>query len=253
MADCQPRGDVSDTTRDTTRPEPLASAGGISSHPALNPPPTRRRGPARDLPSRLRGPTRVAANLVGAAGAALFVRSGLENFRSTHSLVEAAFLVAQLWVVSAYLIRRPAVNLSLRTRDWLLAFGGTFGGVLYRPAAYHVPRGIELGLVLQVAGLALCMASFLSLGRSFGFAPADRGIKQRGAYSLVRHPIYASYLLLQLGYVSQSTSVRNGLVMALVCGCDVGRIFAEERLLSANPTYARYRTMVRWRIIPGLW
>ena len=37
----------------------------------------------------------------------------------------------------------------------------------------------------------------------------------------IRHPIYASYLFLQFGYLLQSISVWNGLVMLLVTSCNV--------------------------------
>jgi protein-S-isoprenylcysteine O-methyltransferase Ste14 len=135
----------------------------------------------------------------------------------------------------------------------LLAFGGTFGGVLYRPSGAHPHWGVTAGLDLQLIGLAICIVSFLSLGRSFGFAAADRGLKRRGSYAVVRHPIYASYLLLGLGYVLQSISLRNALVMLLVVSCDVGRLLAEERLLSSSGDYDSYRVGVRWRLVPGVW
>ncbi len=74
--------------------------------------------------------TRVTANLVGALGAALFARAGLEYYLRTHSLIGAVFLGEEMWIVVAYLVRRPARVVSQRPLDWLLAFGGTFGGVL---------------------------------------------------------------------------------------------------------------------------
>jgi protein-S-isoprenylcysteine O-methyltransferase Ste14 len=159
----------------------------------------------------------------------------------------------QLWIVAAYVVRRRASVVSQRTGDWLLAFGGTFGGVLLRPSGAHPLWGVIAGLDLQVVGLAICVVSFFSLGRSFGFAAADRGLKCRGSYAIVRHPIYASYALLQLGYVMQSVSVQNAIVMVFVCSCDVGRALAEERLLSTSTTYDEYRADVRWRLTPGLW
>jgi len=195
----------------------------------------------------------MSANLVGAGGAALFAWAGLHHYESTHSLVGAAFFAVQLWIVAAYLVRRPASVVSQRTGDWLLAFGGTFGGVLFRPSGAHPHWGVIAGLDLQVVGLAICVVSFFSLGRSFGFAAADRGLKCRGSYAIVRHPIYASYALLQLGYVLQSVSVQNAIVMVFVCSCDVGRALAEERLLFTSTTYDDYRAHVRWRLIPGLW
>lgn len=196
---------------------------------------------------------RISANLIGAAGAGLFAWAGWRHYESTHSLVGAGFLAAQLWVVVAYLVRRPASVVSQRTRDWLLAFGGTFGGVLFRPTGLHLRWGVDAGADLQVVGLVVCAASFIFLGRSFGFAAADRGVKRRGPYAVVRHPIYASYVVLGLGYVLQSISLRNVLVMVFVCGCDVGRAVAEEHLLARSTDYAEYRAKVRWRLIPGIW
>ncbi len=204
-------------------------------------------------PSRRARLVRVGANVVGAAGASWFAVAGYRYFRQSHSLIGAVFFAVQLWVVIAYLVRRPARRVSQRPSDWLLAFGGTFGGVLFRPNGLHAHVGVVVGLWLQVAGLAVCVAAFISLGRSFGFAPADRGVRRRGPYAIVRHPIYAGYVLLLLGYVSQSLSTRNALVMVFVCGCNVGRIRAEERLLAAGTEYGTYQAAVRWRLVPGIW
>jgi protein-S-isoprenylcysteine O-methyltransferase Ste14 len=168
-------------------------------------------------------------------------------------LIGAAFLGEQLWIVVAYLIRRPARSVSRRLDDWLLAFGGTFGGVLFRPVGEHPHWGVTVGLAVQLLGLSICVASFLTLGRSFGFAAADRGLISRGPYAVVRHPVYASYLLLQGGYVLQSLALWNALVMFLVTSCNVGRALAEERLLGTNAQYEQYRIQVRWRLIPGVW
>lgn len=203
--------------------------------------------------TRTSGVLRVSANLVGACGAVLFARAGLQHYLRTHSLIGALFFAEQLWIVVAYIVRRPARRVSQRLRDWLLAFGGTFGGVMFRPDGAHLHWGIVVGLGFQLAGLAVCVASFFALGRSFGFAPADRGLRRRGPYSIVRHPIYASYFLLQFGYVLQSISVRNALVMIFVCSCNIGRALAEERFLRVSTDYDAYRAKVRRRLLPGVW
>jgi protein-S-isoprenylcysteine O-methyltransferase Ste14 len=196
---------------------------------------------------------RIATNLIGAVGAAFFAEATLRVYLQSHRLIGGAFFVEQMWVVIAYLIRRPARTVSRRLGDWLLAFGGTFGGVLFRPDGVHTPWGLTAGLVVQVLGLAICVASFLALGRSFGFVAADRGLVRRGPYAIVRHPIYASYVLLQFGYVLQSISLRNALVMLLASGCNIGRAVAEDRMLQTNPDYDDYRSRVRWRLLPGVW
>jgi protein-S-isoprenylcysteine O-methyltransferase Ste14 len=196
---------------------------------------------------------RIGANLVAAFGAALFARAGLEYYLRTHSLIGAIFLAEEMWVVVAYLVRRPARVVSQRPIDWLLAFGGTFGGVMLRPTGAHPHWGVVAGFDVQMIGLVICVASFFALGRSFGFAAADRGLKQAGAYSVVRHPIYASYFFLQIGYLLQSLSIRNALVVAFVCSCNVGRVLAEERLLVSSGRYGEYQSRVRWRLLPGVW
>jgi hypothetical protein len=74
-----------------------------------------------------------------------------------------------------------------------------------------------------------------------------------GPYAVVRHPVYASYLLIQSGYLLQSISLRNAVVMVLASGCNVGRALVEERLLTGSSAYGAYRRRVRWRLVPCLW
>jgi protein-S-isoprenylcysteine O-methyltransferase Ste14 len=224
--------------------------------PALAPdegPRSKSEAPAWRRSSRSVLVLRVTANLIAAFGAALFARAGFEYYLRTHSLIGGAFFAEEMWIVVAYLVRRPARVVSQRPLDWILAFGGTFGGVLLRPDGTHPHWGVVAGFDVQLIGLVICVASFIALGRSFGFAAADRGLVQRGPYSLVRHPIYASYFFLQIGYLLQSLSVRNALVVVFICSCNVARAVVEERLLVSSSRYAEYRTHVPRRLVPGVW
>jgi protein-S-isoprenylcysteine O-methyltransferase Ste14 len=235
---------------DSSRAQPDPPAAGSDHSPGLS--------VFRRLEETLSAPPidrliRITGNLIGAAGAAFFAQATLQTYLASHQLIGPAFFAEQMWAVIAYLIRRPARAVSRRMRDWLLAFGGTFGGVLFRPDGAHPPWGLTAGLVVQLFGLAICVTSFLALGRSFGFVAADRGLVKRGPYAIVRHPIYASYLFLQAGYVLQSISIRNALVMVFASGCNVGRAIAEDRMLATNGHYDDYRSRVRWRLIPGVW
>jgi protein-S-isoprenylcysteine O-methyltransferase Ste14 len=151
------------------------------------------------LPAGLDRVARIVVNVAGAAGAALFAQASLRSYVETHRLIGALFVVEQAWFAVAFLVRRPARAVSRGPGSWLLAFGGTFGGVLFRPVGAHPGWGVAAGLALQLAGVAACIISLAALGRSFGFVAADRGVKTRGPYAVVRHPIYASYLLIQSG------------------------------------------------------
>ena len=204
-------------------------------------------------PPRAVQPIRIATNLVGAGGAAYFSHSYLTYAVQSHQLLGAVFFAQQMIVVIAYLVRRPAGYVTRRVDDWLLAFGGTFAGVLARTSGVHPAGWVQAGLALQLTGAAIAITSLAVLGRSFGFAAADRGLVTRGPYAIVRHPLYSSYLLSGAGFLLQSVSLRNALVLILGSLCNVGRALAEERLLMGNDDYAAYRRRVRRRMIPGVW
>jgi protein-S-isoprenylcysteine O-methyltransferase Ste14 len=206
-----------------------------------------------DPPPRAQRVIRITANLIGAAGAAYFAYITFQSYLQTHRPIGFLLSAEQMVVVVAYLVRRPARVVTRRFADWLVAFGGTFAPVLLRPDGAHPQWGLQWGLVLQFCGVAIVLASFLALGRSFGFAAADRGLVRRGPYRIVRHPIYASYIVLQVGYLFQAISLRNLAVVILATACNVGRIRAEERVLATNPAFAVYRDRVRWRMVPRIW
>lgn len=131
---------------------------------------------------------RWCANVVGAASAAVFAYSFLRYWVETHQFVGVLFFAQQAFVAVAYLVRRPPRVATRRLADWVLAFAGTFVGVLFRPAGEHPAWGIWAGTALQVVDVVCVMACVVSLGRLFGFAAADRGVVTRGAYAVVRHP-----------------------------------------------------------------
>jgi protein-S-isoprenylcysteine O-methyltransferase Ste14 len=196
---------------------------------------------------------RISANVIGAAGAGYFAYITLAAYLTTHRPIGFLQSAEQMVVVVAYLARRPARVVTHRFSDWILAFGGTFAPVLLRPDGAHPQWGLQWGLALQFCGVAICLWSFLALGRSFGFAAADRGLVWRGPYKVIRHPIYASYVALQVGYLLQSLSLRNLAVVLLATACNAGRIRAEELVLATNAAHAQYRGRVRWKLLPGVW
>jgi protein-S-isoprenylcysteine O-methyltransferase Ste14 len=193
----------------------------------------------------------VGVDLVGAVVVLLFARATVRYYLDTHRLIGAVFIVQQVAVAVAFLVRRRASSVSGRPLDWATALGGSFGGFLLRPGGLEV--GSDLGLMLQVAGLICWTLAFVTLGRSFGLVAADRGVVTRGPYRLVRHPLYASYMVTQLGYLFQSASAWNLAVLGLVWSCQAARSVAEERLLTTTRPYQEYRSLVRWRLIPGIW
>ena len=163
-------------------------------------------------------------------------------------------LIAETAVVIFVLVRRPTEAISLRPGDWLLAITATFTPLLIQPtgtpAALHAL--IPLGVGLVVIGNLVQLAAKLFLRRSFGIAPANRGIKTGGVYKLVRHPMYAGYLLVHIGILLLMPSVFNFTIYAISWSAQILRLLAEERLLSEDAAYRAFCLKTRWRLIPGV-
>lgn len=109
------------------------------------------------------------------------------------------------------------------------------------------------GLVLVTLAAFLSLASLLTLGRSFGVWPALRGLVKKGPYRLVRHPIYLSYLIADIGYNLQEWNYGTALMVMAGWFSLLYRINAEERILSRDGGWLAYATRVRYRLIPGIW
>ena len=90
--------------------------------------------------------------------------------------------------------------------------------------------------------------SYYALGRSISVLPALKIIKSNGPYSHVRHPVYACYIYIAAAFLILSTSWQNiiGFVV-LVTGLGL-RIYNEEKLLSKQKEYSRYKLKVHRRL-----
>jgi protein-S-isoprenylcysteine O-methyltransferase Ste14 len=172
------------------------------------------------------------------------------------TLVDWIYVSQHLLVLAIALLRRPpeAHDYSLPTSATVVvsyaypyaqvALLGWVPGEAAWPAA---------GLALVTIAAFLSLASLLSLGRSFGIRPALRRLVTRGPYRFVRHPMYLSYILGDVGYNLQEWNV--GTVVLVLAGWAslLYRIRAEERVLSGDPGWRSYADRVRHRLLPGLW
>ncbi|PYK26087.1 MAG: hypothetical protein DME59_08700 [Verrucomicrobia bacterium] len=109
------------------------------------------------------------------------------------------------------------------------------------------------GLVLVTLAAGLSLVSLLALGRHFGIRPALRDLVTSGPYRFVRHPMYLSYVLADIGYNLQEWNSVTLLLFLVGWASLVYRIHAEERLLSQHAEWPAYVVLVRYRLFPGLW
>jgi protein-S-isoprenylcysteine O-methyltransferase Ste14 len=106
------------------------------------------------------------------------------------------------------------------------------------------------GVVIGILGLSLCIWSTINLGTSIGIAPANRGLVEHGVYRIIRHPMYASYLISNLDAIIWNSSLWNWFLYFFIAATFVARILLEERVVS---NYGEYKQKVRWRLIPFVW
>ncbi len=179
-----------------------------------------------------------------------FICYVIGNFDPHHwlNLVVVSTDAVTVWYV---LLRRPATSISPDPADWIIALGGTLLVMLARPGgAPFVSPAVPFALMAQ--GTLLAVAAKFSLNRSFGLAPANRGVRMRGAYVFIRHPMYLGYALVHIAYLLMNPTRANATLIGATFACQGWRILREERWLMQDRAYRRYARIVRFRMIPGL-
>jgi len=158
-------------------------------------------------------------------------------------------LVSEALVVALTLVRRTAGTVDRTWRARFLTIVATFGPPLVRPtSASLAPETVTI--IIASFGLMIVVLGKLSLGRSFGLTPANRGVVSTGLYKFVRHPIYLGYLITHLGFVIANPADWNWCILAAADLALMLRAICEERTLALDPEYQSYMQRVRWRVIP---
>jgi len=184
-----------------------------------------------------------------------YAYEGIMNLSTTaYFVLNIALLLRNTGLTLLFLLRRPSELTSKKFVDWLVAIAGTFVTYLYvsRGTKPFFPSLAPTAYVVMVAAAFLSAIAVVNLGRSFGIVPSNRGIKTKGFYAVVRHPIYSLYMLHDIGWNLNCFSAHNVCVFFLYCLLTYGRARCEERILRQDPAYQEYASKTRYMFLPGI-
>lgn len=180
----------------------------------------------------------------------IFAIAAFQSWRSTGAVQMLLLALQETLIIGLAVTRRRPRETSDSWWDITIALVGTAMPLLQRPGGVQLELLRDIGIGFQVLGTALSLYATWSLGRSFGVVAANRGVQTKGLYRVVRHPLYASYLVGYIGFILGNLSALNILVIGLAVVCQVLRAQSEERVLRRDPAYVAYAERVRHRFIP---
>jgi protein-S-isoprenylcysteine O-methyltransferase Ste14 len=191
---------------------------------------------------------RIGSTAVLVLAFGLMAYASYRKFTDSGSINMLGLCAVNTVFVALFVSRRDATSISTSPGLWLIAFGGTFLPLLMRPNT--IGPFTTVGNAIQLVGMLGIIASLMSLRRSFGIVPANRGIRTQGLYNVVRHPLYASELITLGGFAIVSPSLWNVSLWLCDFALQLARAYAEERFLSEDSSYLQYRSRVKYRLIP---
>jgi protein-S-isoprenylcysteine O-methyltransferase Ste14 len=193
----------------------------------------------------------LARTLVGA----LFLLMSMnlfEDFLRTQRITGLLLLVSESLVVVLTVLRRRAHLVDTSAGALIITAIALVGPPLLRTGDAPGLLPDAFTAVVSCAAICLVIAGKFTLGRSFGIVPANRGVVDRGPYLLVRHPIYAGYIISHLAFVAAYPRPWNIAVVIIADSALVWRALFEERLLRQDERYQAYCGRVGWHLVPGL-
>lgn len=197
--------------------------------------------------------TDLAARLLVGTLFVLLSMNLLADFNRTHHLTGLLLLVSEALVVVLTIFRRRAQVVDRTLSAAVITAVSLVGPPLLRAGGAEPWLPDLVTASLSAFGLCFVIAGKMVLGRSFGLIPANRGVVAQGPYGLMRHPIYAGYLLTHLGFIAAHPTLTNAAILLVSDTALVVRALREERILCQDEQYRAYCARVGWHLVPGVY
>ncbi|MBI5191153.1 MAG: hypothetical protein HZA22_10840 [Nitrospirae bacterium] len=168
--------------------------------------------------------------------------------------IEAAFTLQNLVMVVLILVRKDHITVDRNVLHQGVALAAFFSGVFFTGAAESTGEAaLTVSKTVIMTANVLGLISLINLGRSFGILIAYREVRRTGLYSVVRHPMYGTDILLRAGYLISHPAPAVFALFVISSAAYVYRAVLEERFLVTKSGYREYMSDVRYRFIPYIY
>jgi protein-S-isoprenylcysteine O-methyltransferase Ste14 len=170
------------------------------------------------------------------------------------NIIEWIFIIHTAIFCLCFLLRTPAREIQTAPAHQAIALCAFYSGVFFiGPALTESPWLLGLSWWTILAGTLLGIISLVQLGKSFGVLIAMREVRTGGLYSVIRHPMYLSDIVMRLGYLFSHPSWSVTALFLASTACYAARAVLEERFLArCSPDYVEYMRRTPYRFIPGI-
>lgn len=95
--------------------------------------------------------------------------------------------------------RKDLIGRRFGSPDVLAYVSSALPLLYFSPSVGSSASALLASNILAIFGFAIATVALFELGPAFGVSPANRGAVKSGVYGFVQHPMYAGYVLSELG------------------------------------------------------
>ncbi|MDE7548155.1 isoprenylcysteine carboxylmethyltransferase family protein [Acetobacter fabarum] len=179
-----------------------------------------------------------------------FIHHNYSSIFISVNIISILYLFEMILELFFTLFRTPG-KMSHNTTDWILAILGTYAAQIVSTHASDTHlASVTFCFILSFIGILVSFSAKICLGRSFAIVAAVRVVKTYGPYRIIRHPMYAGYMLTSLGFLLYNFSLWNICTIFCAWSVQILRIQAEEKILFTDPEWSLWSKQVRWKLLP---
>lgn len=151
------------------------------------------------------------------------------------------------------------INLNPRIRvlvqEIILIGLGIIVNIFKRNQAILPSFGMLVGVFLVIIAFVIHRYSQRVLKEAHKSSVEIKKIVKEGIYSKIRHPIYASLMIMDIGFVFLLQIAWLFILVVIFAFFNIATIYKEEEILlkKFKQEYKEYMTKVPWRLVPNIY